>query len=141
MKNTFYCFSFLLLGLLACNNDDRQTASGTSDSDINAARYFIQAALVGDFEKAKTFMVNDSLNHEDLNAIERLNERLTKEEKEKYQEASIRIHQNRKLNDSTSMIYYSNSYRNETDSLKVIKANGKWLVDFKYFFHKTDSLP
>ena len=65
----------------------------------------------------------------------------TKEEKEKHQEASIRIHQNRKLNDSTSIIYYSNSYKNIQDSLKVIKANGEWLVDFKYIFHKTDSLP
>jgi Domain of unknown function (DUF4878) len=141
MQKIIFCLSFLVLGLLACNNDDRSAASGTSDSDIDAARNFIQAALVGDFKKAKTFMVNDSLNHEDLNAIERLNEKLTKEEKEKYQTASIRIHQDRKLNDSTSMIYYSNSYRNQTDSLKVIKTDGKWLVDFKYFFHKTDSLP
>ena len=141
MQKMIFFFAFLVLTLIACNNDERGTASGTSDSDIDAARNFIQAALVGDFKKAKTFMVNDSLNHEDLNAIERLNEKMTKEEKEKYQEASIRIHQNRKLNDSTSMIYYSNSYRNETDSLKVIKTDGQWLVDFKYFFHKTDSLP
>ena len=141
MQKIIVCFSLLVSGLLSCNSDDRTSAPGTSDSDIDAARNFIQAALVGDFQKAKTFMVNDSLNHEDLNAIERLNEKMTKEEKEKYQEASIRIHQNRKLNDSTSMIYYSNSYRNETDSLKVIKMAGQWLVDFKYFFHKTDSLP
>jgi len=141
MQKMMFFFAFLVLTLLACNNDERGTGSGTSDSDIDAARNFIQAALVGDFKKAKNFMVDDSLNHEDLNAIERLNEKMTKEEKEKYQEASIRIHQNRKLNDSTSMIYYSNSYRNETDSLKVIKTDGQWLVDFKYFFHKTDSLP
>jgi len=138
-KIIFYC-SFLYLCLTACNSDDRQSNAATSDSDIDAARNFIQAALVGDFEKAKNFMVNDSLNNEDLNAIERLNERWTKEEKEKHQEASIRIHQNRKLNDSTSIIYYSNSYKNIQDSLKVIKANGEWLVDFKYIFHKTDSL-
>ena len=141
MQKMIFCFSFLVMTLLACSNEERGAASGTSDSDIDAARNFIQAALVGDFKKAKTFMVNDSLNHEDLNAIERLNEKMTKEEKEKYQEASIRIHQNRKVNDSTSMIYYSNSYRNETYSLKVIKTAGQWLVDFKYFFHKTDSLP
>lgn len=141
MQKIIFCLTFLALGLFACNNDDRSTTSGSSDNDIDAARNFIQAALVGDFKKAKTFMVNDSVNHEDLNAIERLNEKLTKEEKEKYQAASIRIHQNRKLNDSTSMIYYSNSFRNQTDSLKVIKADGKWLVDFKYFFRKTDSLP
>ena len=141
MQKIMYCLSLLVFGLLACNSDERGAASGTSDSDIDAARNFIQAALVGDFQRAKAFMINDSLNHEDLNAIQRLNERLTKEEKEKYQEASIRIHQNRKINDSTSVIYYSNSYRNKTDSLKVIKANGQWLVDFKYIFHKTDSLP
>jgi len=141
MKKIIYLGSFLLLCLTACNNDDRQSASTSSDSDIDAARNFIQAALVGDFERAKNFMVNDSLNHEDLNAIQRLNERMTKEEKEKYQGASIRIHQDRKINDSTSVIYYSNSYKNKTDSLKVIKTNGEWLVDFKYIFHKTDSLP
>ena len=83
MQIKLFCLSFLFLGLVACNDDDRSTASGTSDSDIDAARNFIQAALVGDFETAKKFMVNDSLGHEDLNAIQRLNEKLTKEEKAK----------------------------------------------------------
>jgi hypothetical protein len=140
MKKIFYGSSLLLVSLIACNSDDRQSTSTTSDSAVDAARNFIQAALVGDFERAKKFMVNDSLNHEDLNAIQRLNERLSKEEKEKYQEASIRIHQDRKLNDSTRIIYYSNSFKNKQDSLKVIKTNNEWLVDFKFMFHKTDSL-
>ena len=141
MKRIFYCCSILLVCLSACTSDDRQSTSTTSDNAVDAARNFIQAALMGDFERAKIFMVNDSLNHEDLNAIQRLNERLTREEKEKYQEASIRIHQDRKLNDSTRIIYYSNSFRNKTDSLKVIQLKGEWRVDFKYMFHKTDSLP
>ena len=140
MKKIFYCSSLLLVSLIACNSDDRQSTSTTSDNAVDAARNFIQAALVGDFERAKKFMVNDSLNHEDLNAIQRLNERLSKDEKDKYQEASIRIHQDRKLNDSTRIIYYSNSFRNKQDSLKVIKTNNEWLVDFKFMFHKTDSL-
>ena len=140
MKKIFYCGSLLLVSLIACNSDDRQSTSTTSDSAVDAARNFIQAALVGDFERAQKFMVNDSLNHEDLNAIQRLNERLSKEEKEKYQEASIRIHQDRKLDDSTRIIYYSNSFKNKKDSLKVIKINNEWLVDFKFMFHKTDSL-
>ena len=139
MKKIFYS-SLLLVSLFACNSDDRQSNTTTSDSAVDAARNFIQAALVGDFERATKFMVNDSLNHEDLNAIQRLNERLSKEEKEKYQEASIRIHQDRKLNDSTRIIYYSNSFKNKQDSLKVIKTNNEWLVDFKFMFHKTDSL-
>jgi hypothetical protein len=141
MQKSIYPFLFFVLVLIACNDSDRGTASSTSDSDVDAARNFIQAALVGDLDRAKTFMINDSLNLETLNTIKRWNERQTKEEKEKYQVASIRIHNDRKLNDSTSIISYSNSYKNQQDSLKVVKTNGKWLVDFKYIFHKTDSLP
>jgi hypothetical protein len=141
MQKIICYFLIFQLALTACNDGDRGTASSTSDSDVDAARNFIQAALVGDFDRAKNFMINDSLNMETLNTIQRWNERQTKEEKEKYQVASIRIHDGRKLNDSTRIISYSNSYKNKIDSLKVIKTGGKWLVDFKYIFHKTDSLP
>lgn len=141
MQKIICYFLIFQLALTACNDSDRGSASSTSDSDVDAARNFIQAALVGDLDRAKTFMINDSLNLETLNTIKRWNERQTKEEKEKYQVASIRIHNDRKLNDSTSIISYSNSYKNQQDSLKVVKTNGKWLVDFKYIFHKTDSLP
>jgi hypothetical protein len=140
MTKPFLCGLILLACLYACN-DDRQTSSTTSDNAVDAARNFIQAALVGDYHKAKNFMVDDSLNNEDFNTVQRLNERLTPEEKQKYQEASIRIHQDRKVNDSTEIVYYSNSYKNKIDSLRVIRLNGEWLVDFKFMFHKTDSLP
>lgn len=141
MKKIFYIVAAILPVLFACNSSDRQTTSTTSDNDIDAARNFIQAALVGDFEKAKGFMVKDSLSIGQLNAIERLNERLTPQEKEKYKGASIRIHKDRKVNDSTSVVHYSNSYRNKVDSLKVIKVGDKWLVDFKFMLSKNDSLP
>ncbi len=141
MKKIFYLLAATVTLLFSCNSNDRQPVSKSSDNDIDAARNFIQAALMGDFEKAKTFMVKDSLSIGQLNAIERLNERLTPQEKEKYRTASIRIHQDRKVNDSTSVIQYSNSYRNKVDSLKVIKANGTWLVDFKFMLSKNDSLP
>lgn len=126
---------------LASCSDDRQGSSDSSDSAVDAARNFVQAALVGDFDRAEKFMVDDSLNKEDLNTVRRLNERLSKEEKDRYQESSIRIHQDRKLNDSTAVVYYSNSFKNKIDSLKVIRDNDEWKVDFKFMFHKTDSIP
>ena len=95
-KKKFVVYYFFSFSLAACNDSDREAGSGTSDSDIDAARNFIQAALVGDFDRAKSFMINDSLNLETLSTIQRSNERQTKEEKEKYQVASIRIHQDRK---------------------------------------------
>ena len=134
-------FFFLLLSLAACGDGERQTESRKSSNEIDAARNFIQAALVGDFDRARLFMINDSLNTEGLNAIERLNERLSKVEREQYQVASIRIHENRRLNDSVHIISYSNSYKNRVDSLRVVKSKGDWLVDFKFIFSKEDSLP
>lgn len=112
-----------------------------SENAIDAARNFIQSALNGDFDKAATFMVDDSLNRQDLEMIKRMSRNFPAEEKEKYKEASIRVHQTRVINDSASVIYYSNSYKNKKDSLKVVHLNGQWLVDFKYIFQQgIDSL-
>ena len=140
MKKIFYVLVSLVI-FTSCNSDERRPTDATSDSDIDAARNFIQAALVGDYHRARTFMINDSLNLGHLNAIERLNERMSPLEKERYQTASIRIHEKTKINDSTSIVQFSNSYKNKIDSLKVIRANGKWLVDFKFLFKKNDTLP
>ena len=129
--------SSILLVLWGCKDNDTKD----EETDLNAATNFIQSALKGDFKTAEKYMVDDSLNKEDLWNIARLNERLSKDEKEAYKGSTIRIHENRKVNDSATIITYSNSYRNKIDSLKVVKLNGKWLVDFKYIFnHKIDSL-
>ncbi len=136
----YLSLSFLLFFAWACKNDDKLDKQ--AENDIDAARSFIQCALNGDFEKAKNYMLQDSLNLEDLQTAIRLNQRLTPDEKKKYREASIRIHERRALNDSASIISYSNSYRQRKDSLLLVKVDDRWLVDFKYIFHhKTDSLP
>lgn len=141
MKKTIVSGCVLLLaGLLACKNAEEVK----SENAIDAARNFIQSALNGDFDKASKYMVDDSLNHEDLNIMKRyFSERLTKEERENYKSASIRVHEIRPVNDSSSVIYYSNSFKNKRDSLKVISRGGQWLVDFKYIFKQgiVDSLP
>jgi hypothetical protein len=38
-------------------------------------------------------------------------------------------------------VIYSNSFKNNRDTLKVIRQEGKWRVDFDYLFnHDDDSL-
>jgi len=60
---------------------------------------------------------------------------LDNDTKEKYRGASIRIHQPvTYLNDTTTIVIYSNSYKNDLDTLRVSKKNGNWLVDLKYLF-------
>jgi len=139
MKKTILSGCVLLLtGLLACKNAEEVK----SENAIDAARNFIQSALNGEFDKASQYMVDDSLNRQDLHLMERLSKNLTTDEKQKYKEASIRIHETRPVNDSATVIYYSNSYKNKRDSLKVVNQDGQWLVDFKYIFKQgIDSLP
>lgn len=142
MKRTIFLTAALFLFFASCKDTDRATTPEQPSSDIDAAREFIRAALDGDYTRAKTFVVNDSLNQQDIEASERLyKERMSAEDKAKYRGASIHIHETRQINDSASIVYYSNTFRNQKDSLKVVKQDGQWRVDFKYIFkHKPDSL-
>jgi len=138
MKKIVYLSSFLLFYLGACTNADKDAAPD-SENDVDAARNFIQSALYGDYDRATLYMLRDSVNQERMNAIKRIN--LSKEEKTGLAGASINIHNIDRRNDSTTIVIYSNSFKNNWDTLKVVKDEGKWLVDFKYLFeHSTDSL-
>jgi hypothetical protein len=137
MKSIPYLLSFVLVLFFSCNNADKEAE--TSENDVDAARNFIQSALYSDYEKASTYMLNDSGNLEWMNAIRRNN--LSKEERSGLSAASINIHNIARRNDSTTIVIYSNSFKNNWDTLKVVKKEGKWLVDFKYLFeHSTDTL-
>ncbi|MCW3119963.1 MAG: hypothetical protein JWM28_4045 [Chitinophagaceae bacterium] len=132
--------SSLLLFLAACNNDDSRGAA-TSENDIDAARNFIRAALDGKFNDAKGFLFNDSSNLEYFDAYQRNYQKIEPEVKRDYRESTIKIHTVTPLNDSTTVVIYSNSFKNDHDTLKVLKKNNQWLVDLKYLFqHDADTM-
>jgi hypothetical protein len=136
MKKIYYLSSFLLCCFFACNSNKE---APKAENDVDAIRNFIQFALYGDYDKAKTYMLPDSINKEQMNAIERVN--LSPEEKNGLATASINIHNVNRVNDSTTIVIYSNSFKNNWDTLKAIKQKGEWLVDFKYLFnHDQDTL-
>ncbi len=127
----FY-FLFLLFLLPACL-PDKADKDEPGDSDIDAARGFIQAALRGNFKSAANYMLHDSANDERLDAVARMPR--SPDEKQGLWDASINIHERKLLNDSVSIIVYSNSYyKDNKDTLRVVKKDGAWLVDFKYLF-------
>jgi hypothetical protein len=133
--------SFLLLFTTACNNDDKNAGKPTSENDIDAARNFIRAALDGKFNEAKTFLFADSSNIEYFDANQRNYQRISGDEKRNYREATINIHNVTPVNDSTTIVIYPNSYKNDHDTLRVLKKKNQWLVDLKYLFeHDMDSM-
>src|SRR5947209_13950386 len=137
---SFYFLSFLFLFLCACHNNNEEPKQISSENDADAARNFIRAALDGQFSRARSYMLRDSLNNQLLDVIENnYQQRMNSEDKRGYRESSINMHSIRQTSDSTSIISYSNSYMKKNDSLRVLKVNGQWLVDFKYSFTRTDA--
>ncbi len=132
-----YFFLFLLFFVAACKPKDKTI---TAENDLDAARSFIQSALYGDYQKARKYMLPDSANEQHMNAVERVT--LSPDEKRGLAEASIRIiNVSYPVKDSVTIVIYSNSYKNNPDTLKVVRQNDKWLVDFKYLYeHDADSL-
>ncbi len=131
--------SFLLLFSVACNSGDKE--SPKSENDIDAARNFIRSALDGKFNEAKTFLFTDSSNTEYFDAYQRNYQRIDPDTKRSYREATINIHNVNPVNDSTTIVIYSNSYKNDHDTLRVLRKNSLWLVDLKYLFdHDNDTL-
>lgn len=129
-----------MIVVAACKTKDKP--AGKSDNYADAARNFIRAALDGKFLEAGTYMLRDSSNLNYLDVAERSYKRADQSIKDGYRASSIRIHQPiSNLNDSTSIIIFSNSFKNDPDTLKVLRVNGTWLVDLKYLYeHDTDTI-
>ncbi|HEU5167272.1 MAG TPA: hypothetical protein VFU29_17130 [Chitinophagaceae bacterium] len=137
-------FQLLLLCLLlsACNDTDKKTEE-LPENGMDAASKFLRAALDGDYKKARTYLVNDSTNNQIIDIYEKdYNNSLPPDDKKAYKTASIRfLKETHEVNDSTTIIHYSNSYKNRPDSLKVIKVNGQWFIDLNFTFQPKDSIP
>lgn len=132
--------ALLVLSLSSCKDSDRQT-SKESENNIDAARNFIRAALDGKFDEARTYMLPDSVNINFMDVAERGFQNLSQPIKDGYRAASINIlNVNEVIKDSQTLVIYSNSFMNNPDTLKVLKVNGQWLVDFKYLYqHDADT--
>jgi hypothetical protein len=136
MKNVFS--SLLLLFLLwRCGSNDT-SANSKPEDDVDAARMFIRAALDGNYKQARKLIVADSSNVQLLDNLERAYlQNSDAMEQRGYRESAIRIHDTKKLNDSSSVIVYSNSFKNKRDSVKAVRQGNDWLIDLKYSFPQT----
>lgn len=140
MKSTLIAFLFLLCFISACTNSN-QPPSSNAENDIDAAREFIRSALDGKFDQARTFLLPDSSNIHYIDVAERNFDKADAATKDGYRGSSINIHHINPLNDSTTIVIYSNSFMNNDDTLRILKLKGQWLVDLKYLYeHDLDKM-
>ena len=140
MKRNYLFFLFLLFSFYACKNKDKE--ANKSENKVDAARNFIRSALDGKFDEARTYMLPDSINANFMDVAERSYQKAEQATKDGYRSASITIlNVNDQVKDSITVVIYSNTFKKDPDTLKVIKTNGQWLVDFKYLYqHDADTL-
>lgn len=109
-------------------------------TDIEAASQFVQDIWHSDFKKAEELLLKDEVNNQIFDRFEEHFKTRPKEELEKYKNASIILNDVKPLNDSVSIINYSNSFNKaEKTDLKLIRKNGQWLIDLKYTIPHADT--
>jgi hypothetical protein len=116
--------------MIGCNEKEARP-----DDALGTARAFIRSSLDGEYDQAKSLMLQDSINLYELDQLsERYEDKLSKSEKEGYKNSSIIIHSVDQVNDSIVIINYSNSYKQKKMPVKVIFRDGVWQVDLNYTF-------
>ncbi|HEY8690903.1 MAG TPA: hypothetical protein VIM07_16820 [Chitinophagaceae bacterium] len=131
--NKIILVAFISLFFIACN----QSAKTVKNSDpLEAGREFINASLTGDYDYAKKYLLEDSMNVMYFDRATEFYKNMNENEKKGYKNADIIISPKgiENISDSISIINYSNTFKNKPSKLKLIKKNNEWLVDFKYTF-------
>ncbi len=129
---TLRLLTAMVVALQACQPPQEKNI--TAENELDAARLFIRSALDGKFDEAKKFMVQDSVNNSYLDIAAQFYQKMPSTEKDNYKGSTIVIHSATAINDSVAVIIYSNSYKNDHDTLRIAKSNNAWLVDLKYLY-------
>lgn len=128
--NKIVVLIFSLL-LLSCNSNKKTIPQ----TDIETANAFIRDILDNNLTDAEQYLLKDGSNEEYFQTFKQQYSNKTKTELENYKAADIIINETSNVTDSVSIINYSNSYKRESkNKLKMVRINGKWLVDLKYTF-------
>ncbi|MEP7165937.1 MAG: hypothetical protein ABI741_14640 [Ferruginibacter sp.] len=121
-------FFLLLVMLYSCNNEkDKRPLTA-----LDTGREFIRASLDGDFVRTQQLLLKDTQNLQLFESYKMLYERMPVEKKKNYKAASYEINKYLDLDDSTTIINYSNSYMNKPMEIKVVRRDKQWSIDFKY---------
>ena len=121
----------VLVVLLSCNSNKKDTP--LTDTDV--ATTFIRDILDNKIDEAGQYILMDTTNIQYFESFRQAYRKKGQPELEKYRSAEIIINEISNVTDSVSIINYSNSYmRSVKNTLKLVRINGKWLIDFKYTF-------
>lgn len=106
-----------------------------AENALDAGREFITAVLKDDFKTATFYILSDKENNKLLHQLEQKYNNQSMDVKKQYQQAVINIYDVVDVNDTVTIINYSNSYDKTKHKLKVMKVHGDWLINLKDTFN------
>ncbi len=127
-------FSLLTLLLLLTGSCSGPEGFKKPEDALDAAREFVRAVLDGDYKRAELYVLPEE---EDLRLFHRYKDYMKNQpEKERLglKSSSILVNKVEPLNDSVSIINYSNSFSKKPMDIRAVKKDGEWWVDFSYTF-------
>jgi hypothetical protein len=129
--------AFVLFFIFSCQQPEGYKKAEDAQE---AATGFIRATLDGNYNKAYFYLYKDSAqtNSMLLNRWKTDYDKLSAEDKVNFKEANIIVINTEKQNDSTLSFTYSNSFKNKKTTLKIIRVQQEWVVDFKDFINHND---
>ena len=123
----------LIASLFIFSCENKETYGKAEDAE-DAGREFIRASLDGDYDKAKFYLYKDSaeFNVRLLDKWKAGYDALKGDEKKGFKSASIMPIVIAPSEDSAFYTFtYYNSYKKDTTTIRVLKANDEWLVDLR----------
>ena len=118
----------LFILFFSCNQ--QRTFKKAEDAQ-DAGREFIRASLDGDYERAEFYLLRDSTNRLLMEQWDKGFDKLYADTKKKYKEADILPINISAESDSVTSYTFSNSFKKDTTTIKIVRQQGEWLVDLK----------
>src|SRR5438552_568138 len=131
MKSKLLIAIMIFATLNSCNT------GSVPNTDIDVARAFITDILDNNFKEAKKLVLDEDINNQYFELAKKDFESKNKEDLKKYKEADIIVNEYKNVNDSVTIVNYSNTYKKDIkNEVKVVRINGQWLVDLKHTFQE-----
>lgn len=131
MLKAFFTLALPAMLLFACSNGNKEYPV----TDTEAATSFIRYLLDNKLEEAENMVIQDEENKQYFDILRQQYAKKNKSELQKYHDADIIINEISPVTDSLTIVNYSNTVnRDSKNKIKVVRVNGKWMIDLKYTF-------
>ena len=122
----------LAVTIISCDTKTKKEPS----TNIEVANAFVRSLLDNNFTAAEQYLLKDEMNTQIFERFKNQYNKKDKETLDRYKEAEILVNETSVVVPDSVFIYnYSNSVSPENKTvLKLVRMEGKWLVDLKYTF-------